>query len=420
MFLLALAALGSLTLSDRVVAVVGDAPLLYSDVLAYLSEESYDPSGTERDSVMYETALQALIDERILIEAASLAGFHPSDEAAAEMAEARIAEMTEEFGGEEGLLRALGQAGMDMEGLRERLRRTLADQQAASDFVRARAGAALSSLPADPFAYLDDNMEMLEQELMPRHLGWILFPVLAGDSTASAALELLEDIRQRVLDGEDFSELAALYSEDPGSAAAGGDLGEFARGDMTPTFERALEALRPGEMTMPFMSPYGAHLAILDSRSPDGTMRARHILIVAAAGDSDLERVSALAASVADSVRAGLTGFPEAAARYSCDPSTASGGGDLGLVFVRRNLPEAASALAGLGPGGLSAPVPVQEGTAVAVFTIFGEDARVDWSSYDRTWLMDLVRNIEYDHSVSSLVDSLRTVVPVVRPAYED
>jgi peptidyl-prolyl cis-trans isomerase SurA len=336
------------------------------------------------------------------------------------MAEARIAEMTEQFGGEEGLLRALGEAGMDMDGLRERLRRTLADQQAASDFVRARAGAALSSLPADPFAYLDDNMEMLEQELMPRHLGWILFPVLAGDSTASAALRLLGDIRQRVLDGEDFSELAGLYSEDPGSAAAGGDLGEFARGDMTPTFESALDALRPGEMTMPFMSPYGAHLAILDSRLPDGTMRARHILIVAAAGDADLARISDLAASVADSIRAGLTGFPEAAARYSCDPASASGGGDLGLVFVSRNLPEAASALAGLGPGDLSDPVPVHEGTAVAVFTTIGEDARVDWSSYDRTWLMDLVRNIEYDHSVSSLVDSLRTVVPVVRPAYED
>jgi peptidyl-prolyl cis-trans isomerase SurA len=420
MFLLALAALGSLTLSDRVVAVVGDAPLLHSDVLAYLSEEAGYPSGTRQDSVLYENALQSLIDERILVEAASLAGFYPSDEAAFAMADARIAEMTEEFGGEEGLLRALTEAGMDMEGLRERLRRTLADQQAASDFVRARAGASLSSLPADPFAYLDANMEMLEQELMPRHLGWILFPVLSVDSTASSALELLGEIRQRVLDGEDFSGLAGIYSGDPGSAAAGGDLGEFGPGDMTPTFETALDGVRPGEMTMPFMSPYGAHLAMLDSRTPDGTMRARHILIVAPAGDEDLARVSGFAASVADSVRAGMTSFPEAAARYSCDPSSASGGGDLGLVFVSRNLPEAVTALSVLGPGDLSDPVPVHEGTAVAVFTIIGEDARVDWSGYDPAWLMDLVRNVEYDHSVSSLVDSLRTVVPVVRPAYED
>jgi hypothetical protein len=76
----------------------------------------------------------------------------------------------------------------------------------------------------------------------------------------------LEQIRQRALNGESFSALARQYSQDPGSASKGGDLGTFGRGDMVKPFEDAAFALSPGEISDIVESPYGLHIIRLESK----------------------------------------------------------------------------------------------------------------------------------------------------------
>ncbi|MDA0224781.1 MAG: peptidylprolyl isomerase [Proteobacteria bacterium] len=78
----------------------------------------------------------------------------------------------------------------------------------------------------------------------------------------------LTDLRERVVrGGKDFAELARLHSED-GSAARGGDLGWIYPGDTVPDFERAMAALKPGELGEPVKSPFGWHLIqVLERRS---------------------------------------------------------------------------------------------------------------------------------------------------------
>jgi len=73
------------------------------------------------------------------------------------------------------------------------------------------------------------------------------------------AFQLARDLRQRVLDGEPFSDLARTYSDCP-SAADGGDLGPFLPGDMDATFEQALEGLAVGEVSEPVQTVHGIHL----------------------------------------------------------------------------------------------------------------------------------------------------------------
>ena len=76
----------------------------------------------------------------------------------------------------------------------------------------------------------------------------------------------LADIRERVLKGEDFAAIAAVTSQDPGSAADGGDLGWAGPGTFVPEFEKHLEGLAENDISEPFKSPYGWHIVQLLGR----------------------------------------------------------------------------------------------------------------------------------------------------------
>jgi len=70
----------------------------------------------------------------------------------------------------------------------------------------------------------------------------------------------LEQLRERVLNGEDFAELARAHSEDKSSAAKGGDLGWVNPGQTVPEFERKMNELEPNELGEPVETPFGLHL----------------------------------------------------------------------------------------------------------------------------------------------------------------
>ena len=80
----------------------------------------------------------------------------------------------------------------------------------------------------------------------------------------------LEGLRERALLGDDFADLARAHSEDPGSAARGGDLGWVMPGQTVPEFEKAMNELQPGEISQPVESPFGVHLIqVLERRTQD-------------------------------------------------------------------------------------------------------------------------------------------------------
>jgi peptidyl-prolyl cis-trans isomerase SurA len=87
-----------------------------------------------------------------------------------------------------------------------------------------------------------------------------------------ATRQKLVGIRQQILDGEEFSTIAAAVSEDPGSAVDGGDLGWMSLDEYDPAFAAMVETLAPGEISEPFRTPFGWHIAELtDSRNYDMT-----------------------------------------------------------------------------------------------------------------------------------------------------
>ena len=134
-------------------------------------------------------------------------------------------------------------------------------------------------------AALDSGVEVDEQDLQAlydeqaskyvtpeeRHARHILISLLADadDETTTAAREKAESVVARLDDGEDFAVLAGELSDDPGSAANGGDLGFFGRGIMAPEFENAVFELQPGELSKPVKSPFGFHVIELVAIRPE-------------------------------------------------------------------------------------------------------------------------------------------------------
>ncbi len=97
-----------------------------------------------------------------------------------------------------------------------------------------------------------------------RSASHILIKAETDDQSASA-LEKISALRERIIAGENFADLAREYSEDPGSAADGGNLGDIEPGVMVPSFESALFSMQPGELSEPVKTQFGWHLIKLNS-----------------------------------------------------------------------------------------------------------------------------------------------------------
>lgn len=143
------------------------------------------------------------------------------------------------------------------------------------------------------------------------------------------ALSLLDSIKA----GADFFELAKNNSDDPGSAAQGGDLGFVKKGVFYPEFEEAAFKLNVGELSGVVESPVGFHIIqLLEKRGE--SINTRHILIkIKADENADLQTIDFLS-SLRDSIQKGVGTFQEYAKKYSEDKETAPFGGELGNFYI--------------------------------------------------------------------------------------
>jgi len=131
----------------------------------------------------------------------------------------------------------------------------------------------------------------------------------------------LSEIRQRILDGEDFNELALKYSEDPSAQYNGGEMGYVGRGAMVPPYEAMAFRIKEGEISQPFESPFGFHIMqLIDRRGNE--YNSRHILISAVPSKEDLVRAERYLDSLRLAIMRDSISFEEAAKKYSDDQRT--------------------------------------------------------------------------------------------------
>ncbi|HCM74754.1 MAG TPA: peptidylprolyl isomerase [Cytophagales bacterium] len=147
-----------------------------------------------------------------------------------------------------------------------------------------------------------------------------------SDAQKEEARQKLTEIRERIIRGENFNELAKQFSEDPSAQFNGGEMGYVGRGAMVPAFEATAFRLRKGEISMPFESPFGFHIMqLIDRRGNE--YNSRHILISAAPSEEDINRTEKFMDSLRMKIVTDSIKFQRAAKEYSDDQATKGQGG---------------------------------------------------------------------------------------------
>ena len=172
-----------------------------------------------------------------------------------------------------------------------------------------------NSIPPDSIPMIDETFEIAEIVRTPS----------VSEAERDRVRNELNALRQRVLDGAQFSMLATLYSEDQASAVKGGELGFFNRGVMVAEFEAAAFALKPGEVSPVIETQFGFHIIQLIERRGN-TINCRHILMSPKVSPEDLLRQRILLDSIAQQIRLGHISFADAARRFSESPNRIQGG----------------------------------------------------------------------------------------------
>ncbi len=171
------------------------------------------------------------------------------------------------------------------------------------------------------------------------------------------ALAIIDSIEH----GGDFADFARRYSEDPGSASQGGDLGWVRRGMFLKEFEEAVFSMKDSTISKPVRTSQGYHIIQLLERRGEA-VHPRHILLTVLQSKANDDSTIALLNRIRARALAGES-FAELARKYSEDPDSKDIGGDLGKIPVDQIDSDFLAVLKPLKPGEISEPSRVQAGT---------------------------------------------------------
>jgi peptidyl-prolyl cis-trans isomerase SurA len=213
------------------------------------------------------------------------------------------------------------------------------------------------SVPKDSLPYFKSEMEISEILMLPT----------VNDQERKKAIDKINSIREKVISGVmSFEDAATKFSQDPGSAARGGDLGFAKRGLYVPEFEAAVFTMAKDEMSEVIETEHGFHFIQLMERRGNA-VKARHVLIKPEITSMDLTRTKDLLDSVRSQILLDSISFEAAVKKYSLKntPSYANSGrvkneNNNSTFFAADDLdPDTYFAVFELKPGQLSKPMEI-------------------------------------------------------------
>ena len=308
---------------DKVVAVVGKNIILQSDIenqyIQYRMQGSIEGSA----SAMRCAILEELLFQKLMLNQAEMDSLVVTDAEVDVELNRRITELIGRAGSQEKLESIFNKT---MSEIKDELRR-LVKEKTLQDRVRADILNGVTVAPAEVKAFYrslpDDSIPMVDTEYEIMQI--VKRPPVSVDEKL-AVKDQLYQIRKRILEGESsFSAMAVLYSEDPGSARKGGELGFTGRGEFAPEFEAVAFNLKDGEISEVVETQFGFHIIQLIERRDD-YVNCRHILMTAKVPVEALEKAQADLDSAAMLIRNGDMTFEEACKKFSDDDSKTNGG----------------------------------------------------------------------------------------------
>jgi peptidyl-prolyl cis-trans isomerase C len=218
----------------------------------------------QRDRV-YRGVLDQLIAYRLLMQETKTRKIDVPD---AEV-DARIAQIKQQFPSEDVFTKTLAEQNMTVEQLREDAR---SDMRVAK-MLESEVNTKVAVQPKDVDTFYQQNPEKFQQaeRVKASHI-LVRVEENADEKAKAAAKAKATEILAQAKAGKDFAQLAKQHSQDPGSAAQGGDLGFFQKGQMVGAFERAAFALKPGEISEIVETPFGFHIIKMGEKQEARTM----------------------------------------------------------------------------------------------------------------------------------------------------
>ena len=360
------AASGQQTVLDRIVAVVGKEPILLSDLNAqvefYALNNHVDPS----QSGLKEQVLDAMVNEKLMLTYAQEdTNITVREEDVTTQLDALIAQRVQQVGSEQRLAEIYG---MPVSKMKREFRDETRKQLMVQTLQQTKFGSLQSSRREieDFFAQYKDSLPRIPEQIEVYHIFKI-------PSVGNATKNLIRAKTQRILDsiklGADFADFARRYSEDRATAASGGDLGSWRRGQFVAEFEEAVFALKENEVSGVVETSRGFHIIQLLERRGD-LVHARQILFKVGLDSTGIIETKIFLNSLRDSVLHAQASFADLAKRYSDDKETAPLGGYLGeypIAQLDKSLQEVTKELKA---GEISEPVEISSTTTSTGYQI--------------------------------------------------
>lgn len=311
-------------LLDGVVAVVGDEVILKSDIDSQVALYAYQNQVDPRTPGLWTRMLQLTIDQKILVAKAKLDSIQVSSSQLDALVAERIAYIRQRLGSEEEVAKYFGKS---IPQLRADLREELKAQQMVAELQRKKFSSVTVSND-DVLQFYEAYKDSLPNVPAEVEIAHIFIRPKADSLARLSSLEKMKQIEAELRAGADFGELAKKYSEDPGSARSGGDLGYVKRGEFVKRFEEAAFALREGQISKIVETEFGFHLIqLLDRRGE--SIHTRHILLRFDQSKRDDKGAIDRLNEIRSQILSGEISFGLAARLYSEDERTASQGGDI-------------------------------------------------------------------------------------------
>ena len=310
-------------LVDKTVAVVGNEVILVSDIESSVQQEQAQGRSSDRD--MRCTILERMMENKIFLMQARIDSLTVNYDMVDGELSNRIDQYRTFLGGDEELEKYFGKP---LYKLRQEWRQMFEEQSLIQSEQGEIAGRIPEVTPYDVQQFLDTvSVEDLPVVPIKYQLSQIcIYP--DREAAAMAVKERLLSLRERVINGERFATLARIYSEDPGSARRGGELGMASKSIFWPAFSDAAMALRPGVISQIVETPDGYHIIEVIEKKGD-MFNARHILLKPQYTSEDREKAFSRLDSLRTKIVDDEISFTLAARFFSEDPATRTNGGQM-------------------------------------------------------------------------------------------
>lgn len=416
-------------LIDKTIAVVGNEMISLSELeqeILYMRMQ-----GMYSDKNMRCEQLERMLENKLFLMQARVDSLSVNQEMVASTLSQRIDAMRTQLGGDDNVEKTYGKP---LYKLRQEWKQQMEDMSLTQQMQQQISSQVPELTPHDVKQYLAET-DPADLPMVPIKYQLSQICIYPDREAANLAVkEKLLGIRERIMNGEKFSTLARIYSEDPGSARKGGELGLASKSIFWPAFSDAAMSLKPGVISQIVETPDGFHIIEVLEKKGD-MFNARHILIKPSYTDEDRQKAFKTLDSLKTEIQNNAVTFQMAARFYSQDAQTKTNGGQMAdpntgssYFEIDQLKPEDYAAIKDLKEGEISEPVQSTDNegrNGNTVYKIIKVDKIIPahTASFDKDYseLLEEARSKKQEAAIDQFINGkIKTTYIIIDPLFKN